>query len=53
LPRLCVVTGRSRRFAAVVLLEQVDGAEEYLGRHRFLAAYPSFYLQLANPESLR
>jgi hypothetical protein len=44
LTRLRVVTQRSRLFAAIVLLQQVDGPEEYLGRNRVLAAEPSLYL---------
>jgi hypothetical protein len=35
---LCVVTRCSRIFAPIVLLQQVDGPEEYVGRDQLLAA---------------
>lgn len=41
---LCVVTRWSALFAAIVLLQQVDGPEEYVGGDQLLAAYPPFHL---------
>jgi hypothetical protein len=47
---LCIVTRTTRLFPALVLLEQVDGSQEDIGGHRFLAVCPSLDLRRAYPK---